>query len=59
MVGGSVKKKKKKKKKSDAHIEYNIGNHRYAHSLIDQLGFPEELIVNKSVEETLEALKKN
>lgn len=44
---------------SDAHIEYNIGNHRYAHSLIEQLGFPEELIVNKSVEETLEALKKN
>ncbi|MBQ0072337.1 MAG: phosphatase [Spirochaetales bacterium] len=43
---------------SDAHIEYNIGNHKYAHELLQEVGFPEELVVNKSVEETLEALKR-
>lgn len=43
---------------SDAHIEYEIGSHRYGHEILKEVGFPEDLVLNKSVEETLEALKR-
>ena len=35
---------------SDAHIEFDVGNHAYAMELIEQYGFPEELIINSSPE---------
>lgn len=43
---------------SDAHIEYEIGNHKFCQELIKELDFPEELVLNSSVEETLKALKR-
>ena len=36
---------------SDAHCSFDVGNHAYAYSLLDEMGFPEELIVNRSVAE--------
>lgn len=36
---------------SDAHCTYDIGNHCYCNSVIEMVNFPEELIVNRSVEE--------
>ncbi len=36
---------------SDAHIQEDIANFRYIEPILDSLGFPEELIVNRSVEE--------
>lgn len=38
---------------SDAHTELEIGNHASAWKLIEELGFPEELILNTSVEKLL------
>lgn len=35
---------------SDAHIDLDVGNHRYAHALLEELNFPEELVVNTSIE---------
>lgn len=35
---------------SDAHCEVDVGNHRFAHSLLEEIGFPEELVVNTSLE---------
>ena len=35
---------------SDAHIAVDVGNHRYAHALLEELNFPEELVVNTSLE---------
>ena len=35
---------------SDAHFETDVANHRYAWELLESLDFPEELIVNTSVE---------
>lgn len=35
---------------SDAHCEVDVGNHRYAHALLDEIGFPGELVVNSSLE---------
>ena len=35
---------------SDAHIEFDVGNHAYAMELIEQYGFPEELVINSSPE---------
>ncbi len=43
---------------SDAHVEHQVGVHTYAHQLLEETGFPEALVVNKSVEETLAALKR-
>lgn len=31
---------------SDAHVSYDIGNFKYAEALLEEVGFPEELIVN-------------
>lgn len=36
---------------SDAHTQEDVGNHCYLDALIDSTEFPEELIVNRSVEE--------
>lgn len=36
---------------SDAHTQEDIGNRRYTMPLLERLNFPEELIVNRSVEE--------
>lgn len=38
---------------SDAHIEADVGNHRLAWELIKETGFPEELIVNSSLDRLL------
>ena len=35
---------------SDAHCEADVGNHTLAHALLEETGFPEELIVNTSLE---------
>ena len=35
---------------SDAHCEADAGNHRYAIELLEELQFPEELIVNTSLD---------
>lgn len=35
---------------SDAHIDLDVGNHRYAHELLAELDFPEDLVVNTSVD---------
>lgn len=35
---------------SDAHCEADVGNHRYAQALLEEMHFPEELIVNTSLE---------
>lgn len=35
---------------SDAHSEADVGNHERAHALLEELQFPEELVVNSSIE---------
>lgn len=35
---------------SDAHCEIDVGNHRLAMGLLEEIGFPEELVVNRSIE---------
>jgi putative hydrolase len=35
---------------SDAHCEIDVGNHVYAHRLLEEVQFPQELIVNDSLE---------
>lgn len=35
---------------SDAHIEADVGNHRFAHAFLEELDFPPQLIVNSSLE---------
>ena len=42
---------------SDAHVVADILNHRHALDMIEQTGFPEALIVNRSKEALLNALK--
>ena len=36
---------------SDAHIDTDVGNHSYAQALFQEMDFPEELVLNRSVEE--------
>lgn len=43
---------------SDAHIEADVGNHRQALELIKEVNFPEELIVNSSLERLLPYIPK-
>ncbi|WP_177504558.1 PHP domain-containing protein [Anaerosinus sp.] len=43
---------------SDAHSEMGVGNHQYAWQLIEELNFPQELIVNDSREKLMRFLKK-
>ena len=35
---------------SDAHIADDVGNHNYVHEILDELHFPENLIINTSVD---------
>ena len=35
---------------SDAHCEADVGNHSLAHAFLEEMHFPEELIVNTSAE---------
>jgi putative hydrolase len=35
---------------SDAHITFEVGNHNYSQPVIEKLDFPEELIINTSLE---------
>lgn len=34
---------------SDAHVEADVGNHAFAHALLKEMNFPEELVVNTSL----------
>ena len=36
---------------SDAHNVWEVGGHDYAYELLKAMDFPEELVVNRSVEE--------
>lgn len=44
---------------SDAHISFDIANYEYLYPLLQETGFPEELIVNRSVEVFKKHLKKS
>ena len=44
---------------SDAHISFDIANYEFLYALLNQTEFPEELIVNRSVEIFKNYLKKN
>lgn len=44
---------------SDAHISFDIANYEHLYALLQQTEFPEELIVNRSVEIFKNCLKKN
>lgn len=39
---------------SDAHCETDVGNHARAHMLLEEIDFPEELVVNTSIEKAAE-----
>ena len=43
---------------SDAHISFDIANYEYLYPLLQETEFPEELIVNRSVEVFKKCLKK-
>lgn len=42
---------------SDAHISYDVGNHIYIHEILDEVSFPESLIVNTSVDKFKQFIK--
>lgn len=44
---------------SDAHISYDVANFTYCETVLEELGFPEELIVNTSVEKLMQFLKRS
>ena len=35
---------------SDAHMDSLVGSHQYVQKILEELQFPEELVVNRSVE---------
>ena len=39
---------------SDAHCEVEVGNHSRSKAMLDSIGFPEELVVNRSLEAAAE-----
>lgn len=43
---------------SDAHTDTDVGNHRYAHALLAEMQFPEELVVNTAADKFKRFLKK-
>lgn len=43
---------------SDAHITFDVANHEYAYGLMQEVGFPKELILNDKPELFLASLKK-
>lgn len=44
---------------SDAHFYMQIGDFTYCNSLLEKVGFPDELVVNTSAEKLKKALKRN
>lgn len=44
---------------SDSHIDADVGNHKFSEPLLQELSFPEELILNRSSDAFFEALTKN
>ncbi len=42
---------------SDAHIANDVGNHEYVHKILAEMNFPEELIVNTSVDKFQKYIK--
>lgn len=38
---------------SDAHMECNVGDHIRAHAMLEELQFPEELVINTSIEKLI------
>ena len=42
---------------SDAHIDLDVGNHAASRNILEQAGFPEELIINRDVNAFLAFLK--
>lgn len=44
---------------SDSHIDIDVGNHNYSSSLLEELHFPENLILSRSVDVFLDTLEKN
>ena len=44
---------------SDAHADSLVGSHQYVQKILDELQFPEELIVNRSVDEFKKYVNKN
>lgn len=43
---------------SDAHIESDVGNHERAHNLLNEVSFPEKLVVNTSFEKLIPFIPK-
>ena len=43
---------------SDAHVDTDVGRHELAHALLEELNFPDELVVNRSVKALKEMLEK-
>lgn len=43
---------------SDAHVDQLVGRHDHAYALLEEIDFPEELVVNRSVEELKKRLRK-
>ena len=41
---------------SDAHICFDVGNHSYVHQLLEEMDFPEDLVVNTSLKKLAEFL---
>lgn len=41
---------------SDAHCEQDVGNHSRAIALLEEVGFPEDLVVNRSLDTAAEYL---
>jgi putative hydrolase len=44
---------------SDAHFYMQIGDFTYCNSLLEKVGFPDELVVNTSTKKLKKALKRN
>ncbi len=44
---------------SDSHVDADVGNHDYSGPLLEELHFPEKLILSRSVNVFLDTLKKN
>ena len=44
---------------SDAHSDADVGNHTRAQALLEEIGFPEELVVNASRENLITVLKEH
>jgi putative hydrolase len=42
---------------SDAHIDADVGNHKYVYEILQQSGFPEELVVNTDADKFRRYLK--